>query len=70
MSTFKVAVRSRVEVEVIDYIVLDAETSMEAEKKAVDMIWEGTSEPVDTEIDWQTNSIVELINTKSWKMQK
>lgn len=70
MGTFKVAVRSRVEVEVIDYIVLDAESSEEAEKKAVDMIWEGTSEPVDTEVDWQTNSIVELINTKSWKIQQ
>lgn len=60
MKTFEVKVRNRIEVDVIDTLIIEAEDIISAEDKAAGMILEGMAEPVNTEIDWASNEVLKI----------
>lgn len=60
MKTFEVKVRNRIEVDVIDTLIIEAEDIISAEDKAAGMTLEGMAEPVNTEIDWFSNEVVKI----------
>lgn len=60
MKTFEVKVRNKIEVDVIDTLIIEAEDIISAEDKAAGMILEGMAEPVNTEIDWSSNEVLKI----------